>query len=325
MNHNPYKPIEQLDIVFLGCGNITSKHAKLVNSIDKSASISFASRSLEKANQYVEKYSGKHAYGNYNEAIISDENNVVMVNTPPNSHFELAEAALKAGKHCIVEKPPFLQSSDFDKLGKYADDNGLQLIVSENYFYKPMRQKITSLLASEAIGKPLFIQINATKKQGSKNDWREDKSLSGFGALFEGGIHWINFINNIGFNIQTARGFVPNREQKLERSIQVTAETEKGTVINLLYSWEVDTIAGGLRISKIYGTDGSITFESNGVFALTRGKKKGISMPQLLNISGFKPMWKDFLKALKQGNSPSMSWRMAQKDLEVIEDIYNGI
>ena len=323
-----YKTIDSkraLKWCFLGCGNITKSHAKALSNLKDNIELSFASRSIDKAKSYKDTLNGVQAFGNYNEAIQSDEVDVIMINTPPNSHFDLAKSGLENGKHVVVEKPPFFKSSDFDVLGKLADDNGLQLIVAENYFYKPLRYKIESLLQSKIIGDPLFLHINATKKQASKNDWREDKSITGFGALFEGGIHWINFINHLGFEITDISGLVPGPKKELERSIQVTANTSEGLVMNLQYSWEVDTLFKGLRISRILGSEGSITFESNGVFYFARGQGKKFAFPDLLNISGQKKMLTDFVTSIRAGHPPQFDWKMAQNDLKLIETIYSSI
>ena len=309
-------------LVFLGCGEVTKKHVGRARYADKNLKLSFASRTLDKADAYKQKHKGMHAFGSYEEAIASNDIDVVMICTPPNSHYELAKQVLEAGKHLIVEKPPFLSSDKFDELGAIADEKGLQFMVAENYFYKPLRYKVEEIIKDRLIGDPLFLQINATKTQQSKNDWREDKSITGFGALFEGGIHWISFINNIGLCIKNAKGFIPKQAGELERSIQVTAETEEGAVINLIYSWEVSTIAKGLRLSKIYGREGSTTFETNGVMVYLRGKKSRLSFPKLQHIAGYKPMFKDFFVSLRSGNQPSFNYQMAKKDLVLIEQIY---
>lgn len=322
MSYNAIGDDAPIRLVFLGCGDVTKKHVGRARYADKNIKLSFASRTLEKAEGYKQKHNGEHAFGSYDEAINSDQIDVVMINTPPNSHYELAKQTLEAGKHVIVEKPPFLSSDRFDELGALADSKGLQFMVAENYFYKPLRYRIEEVIKEKLIGDPLFIQINATKTQKSKNDWREDKSISGFGALFEGGIHWISFINNIGLEIKEAKGFIPKQETELERSIQVTAETKEGAVINLIYSWEVSTIAKGLRLSKIYGREGSTTFETNGVMLYLRGKKSRLSFPKLSHIAGYKPMFKDFFVSLRTGKQPAFNYHMAKKDLVLIEQIY---
>ena len=60
-----------------------------------------------------------------------------------------------------------------------------------------------------------------------------------------------------------------------ERSMLVGFEYVEGAVGTLWYSWEVPSSAKGLRLSKIYGRVGTITFESNGLWVLCHGSKRG--------------------------------------------------
>ncbi len=325
IKYKSYTKDQALTLAFLGCGNIVKSHVKSIRWADSNVKLAFASRTLAKAEEYRTQFKGEQAYGSYEEAILSPETDIIFITTPPKFHYELAKKALAAGKHVIVEKPPFFKASDIAELGPLADSKSCQLLIAENYFYKPMRFRIKELLESGVIGKPLFINISATKKQKSKNDWREEQELTGFGALFEGGIHWINFINNIGLTISKVNGYRPNKEGALEKSMQVTASTEKGAIINLLYSWEVDTMFFGLRLSRIYGTEGSITFESNGISVFTRGKRKKLGFPQLSKITGFKLMFKDFFVSLRAGKQPDFNYQMAQRDLELIEEAYASL
>lgn len=322
MNYKLIPKDQPIRICFLGCGKITQRHAQLMRKSGQQVVLSFASRSIDKAEDYKKKFNGAFAYASYAEAIESNDQDVIMINTPPHLHFELAQLVVANDKHLIVEKPPFFKSSDFNSIGAVATEKGLHFMVAENYYYKPLRTKIKETLESGLIGDPLFLHINATKTQASQNDWREDPNLTGFGALFEGGIHWINFINNLGFDITEIRGYVPGQKKTLERSIQVIAATAQGVVINLLYSWEVNTIFKGLRRSKVYGREGSLTFETNGIFAFLRGKKTKLMFPGLSNISGAAPMIDDFLGAIREGRSPEFTWQMAQHDLQLIEEIY---
>jgi predicted dehydrogenase len=313
---------KNLHIVLLGCGFASKIHSRTIRSVDTGVDISFASRSEAKSKDYAKKYKGKNSYASYGAAIQDPEIDVVMINTPPASHFDLAKRALTQGKHVIVEKPPFKSSDDFDTLASIADSNKVQLMVAENYYYKPLRYKLVELLQSGVIGKPLFINISATKKQNNE-DWRNDPFQSFYGALFEGGIHWINFINNLGYKIKKIGGIVPGDPLAMEKSIQVTAQTENGPVINISYSWEVDTLLKGVfRKSRIYGTEGSISFETNGIYIFVRGKKIRLYFPKILDIAGYKAMFKDFIKAIRTETPPSFTWQMAKQDLVFIENIY---
>jgi predicted dehydrogenase len=166
--------------------------------------------------------------------------------------------------------------------------------------------------------------FNATKTQKTE-DWRDEASQSGGGAFFEGGIHWVNFLSNLGLTIRSVRGFQPPvpKDSSLERSFQMVVAYEEGPVGTLLYSWEINTLFKGLRLSRIYGTEGSITMESNGVFIFVRGKKwRLVLLPGLSDIGGSKAMFTDFFQAIRAGKEPAFTLALAKRDLELIEAAY---
>ena len=318
-----YKKIpanRDIRLTFLGCGNITKKHARLVKKLGSNVSTGFASRSSNKSETYRKSLNGEKAYASYEDAIMDEWADIIMICTPPKYHFDLAKQALLAGKHIIIEKPPLFKSSDFDLLAKIAEPNGLQILVAENYFYRPMRTKLTEILHSGVIGDVKFIHISAVKEQ-IIDDWRGDQDEVGFGALFEGGIHWISIMNNLGFDTKKARGFLPAGEPDLEKSIQATLESD-GPVINLIYSWDVNSVFKGLRISRIFGTKGSVRFESNGLFTFVRGKKWKLSFFSPSKMTGFKLMFDDFFESLVEGKPAQYHMALAKKDLMTVERIY---
>ncbi len=313
-----------IKLAFLGCGYAAKIHASYLCKQKELASLYFASRQIEKAQQYQKKYNGQGSFDSYDAALNDTNIDAVAVTTPPASHLDLTLRALSAGKHVVVEKPPFLHSSDFDAVAQKAAEAGKQVFVAENYFYKPLLIKLRQILREGLIGDPLFVMINALKKQKTAN-WRDDPDLSGGGALFEGGIHWINFLNNLGLQLTDARGFQPAKSPGLDRSILVTARYREGAVGTLAYSWEVPTLLQGLRISRIFGREGSITFESNGIFLFVRGRKWRFLFPGFRDIAGYKAMFRDFLLAMHEQRPPQFTLEMARRDLEIIEQIYQTI
>ena len=88
------------------------------------------------------------------------------------------------------------------------------------------------------------------------------------------------------------------------------------------YSWEVPSSAKGLRLSKIYGCVGTITFESNGLWVLCHGTKTRFYIPRLRDLAGYRAMWTDFVRALTTGESPLMTVAQDRRDLELVEQAY---
>jgi predicted dehydrogenase len=308
-------------LCFLGCGWAAGLHSRTTRGLRPAVRCSYASRTPEKARALNAKHDGAGAFGSYDEALRSDAVDVVMVLTPPVSHLEWTLAALGAGKDVILEKPPVLRSSDFDAIVQACRDTGRLVYVAENYYYKPLLAKVRETLQSGAIGEPLFIHLNAVKRQRTGN-WRDDEATAGGGALYEGGIHWVNFAGSLGYEIRAVRAARPGAHAGLERSMALLLEYAEGPVGLLSYSWEVASPLKGLRISRIYGREGSIAFESNGLFVASSGGRWGVYFPGLHDIQGYKGMFADFLRAWRARTEPRMTLARARHDLEVVEAAY---
>jgi predicted dehydrogenase len=313
---------KKLNMVFLGCGNATRMHSK---TLAKSTDINryYASRDAMKAKACAKKYNGAGAFGSYDDAVSSNNIDVVFIATPPVQHLQQTLAALTAGKHVIIEKPPFLTSSEFAQVKEKQAASKRQVMIAENYYYKPLAFQLRRLLQSGVIGDLLFVHINALKEQ-KISGWRADPDIAGGGALFEGGIHWVNFVANLGPQLTGVRGYQPAPVTDFEKSILITMQYENGPVGTLYYSWETPSLFKGLRISKIYGRKGSITFESNGLFILVRGEKTKLIFPGLKDIAGYKQMFEDFFDSIRGDKQPQFTTELAARDLSLIEEIYTS-
>jgi predicted dehydrogenase len=76
----------------------------------------------------------------------------IAIATPVSTHYELALAALKAGKHVLVEKPLAQTSEEVCRLIEEAERRKLILMVDHTFLYTPAVQKIRDLIAEGALG-----------------------------------------------------------------------------------------------------------------------------------------------------------------------------
>lgn len=311
-------------IAMLGCGKVARAHAKRLRRHRRDVMVGFASRDAARAEAYARDLGGR-AWSSYDAAIGDAEVDVVAVTTPPHLHLDLTLRALAACKHVLVEKPPFPRAADFDTVAAAAARAGKHVFIAENYFYKPSLARLRRILAAGLIGDVVFVHVNAIKKQRT-GDWRDDTTLALGGALYEGGIHWVDFMANLGMTVRDVRGFAPARPPgaTVERSMMVGFEYVEGAVGMLSYSWEVPATAKGLRLSKIYGRAGTITFESNGLWVLLHGKKTRVYVPGLRDLAGYRAMFDDFVRAWKEGGEPELTLARARRDLELVEAAYRS-
>src|SRR5678816_1795296 len=86
-------------------------------------------------------------------SVINDSTvDAVIIATPVSSHFELAVAALEAGKHVLVEKPLATTSDQARQLIDEAAARKLVLLVDHTFVYTDAVRKIHELIASNQLG-----------------------------------------------------------------------------------------------------------------------------------------------------------------------------
>ncbi|MBR9990444.1 MAG: Gfo/Idh/MocA family oxidoreductase, partial [Gemmatimonadetes bacterium] len=251
-------------------------------------------------------------FNSYDAALQDERTGIALIATPPATHLELTLAALRAGKHVIVEKPAFLTTEECDAAAAAAALADRQVLVAENYFYKPLAAVLRDVIASGRIGDVRLIRLNALKWQRPAG-WRADASLSGGGPLFEGGIHWISLLNNIGPEIVALQ----TQECGSPLTTLSTARYANGGTAVLAYSWEVRSRLGGIQLSQLHGTRGSVVFESNGLFVKERGRR--MVFPGVRDLPGYAAMFNDFLGGLATGTAPLFTLRHARRDIELLE------
>ncbi|MBK6488850.1 MAG: Gfo/Idh/MocA family oxidoreductase [Gemmatimonadetes bacterium] len=194
-------------LVFLGCGDITKRHSTRLRRFRHLARY-HASRDLARAASMDQDVGGSGAFGSYDEALADARVTCAVVATPPATHLALTLAALEAGKDVVVEKPAFLHSADVDTVRAVAERVGRQVLVAENYHYKPLAYLLREIVASGELGEVLFVHVNALKRQDTPG-WRADADVAGGGALFEGGVHWMHLMANLGLRVPWCMGCAP--------------------------------------------------------------------------------------------------------------------
>ena len=97
--------------------------------------------------------------------------------------------------------------------------------------------------------------------------------------------------------------------------MMVAFRYDNDAVGTLYYSREVPSLFRGLRLSKLFGREGVITFESNGLFVLARGKGwPSLQFPGFRDIRGYRAMYRDFAASAATGRAPEMSLERALED-----------
>ena len=323
---------DPLRIAFLGCGFITRVHSRNLRRLGRQIVPSYASRDAAKAEAFRRQYRGAASYGQYRAAIADPAVDAVVVAVPPALHLDLTLEALAAGKHVLVEKPAFPRMADFHAVAAARDTAGRVVIVGENDHYKPLAVTLRRLLARDVIGEMVLAHFTTiARRLKTANDWRNDETMAGGDAFFEEGIHWLHLAGNLGPRILPAsvHGFRPAPARggvdgdRRAKSMLVAFSYDNGAVGSLSYSREIPSLWKGLRLSKIFGRDGVITFESNGLFVAARGKGFPQTYhPGFRDMRGYQAMYLDFLRSIRESRAPEMSLERAMDDQRLMDRVY---
>jgi predicted dehydrogenase len=322
---------QPLRLAFLGCGFITRVHSRHLRAMKDDVVCTYASRDRERAETACREFDGAAVYPSYTAAIADPRVDAAVIAVPPRFHLDLALQALEAGKHVLVEKPAFLRMADYQMVAEERARAGRVVLVGENDHYKPLAVCLRRLLQDGVIGEMVFAHFTTiVKRFKTADDWRNDETIAGGDAFFEEGIHWLHVAGSLGPKIVMAHGYRPSLSRdgadRRVKSMMVAFRYDNDAVGSLYYSREIPSLLRGLRLSKLYGRRGIVTFESNGLFVLVRGNgRPRLILPGFRDIRGYKAMYRDFFEAIRTGRTPQMSLERAMEDQQLMDQIYAGV
>ena len=142
-----------------GTGMIARALAVSIKDSEGSNLKAVASRSIETAKKFAEKYNCLAIEG-YENLLNIDDLDAIYVATPHDSHFDLAWASIEAKKSVLCEKPMTINSTESMVLIDAARSNGVLLMEAFMYRTHPQTDKIRELVAKEFKDKPLTIEAS---------------------------------------------------------------------------------------------------------------------------------------------------------------------
>ncbi|GGX97470.1 oxidoreductase [Massilia dura] len=117
---------------------------------------------------------------------------LVVVCTPNASHFELARAALQAGKHVVVDKPFVLSSAEGDELVALARAAGLRLSVYQNRRWDGDFLTLRRSVESGELGAVHTYRAHFDRYAPQVKDRWKERAQPGAGVLWDLGSHLID-------------------------------------------------------------------------------------------------------------------------------------
>jgi predicted dehydrogenase len=260
--------------------------------------------------------------------------NAVIVATVNAALAEVSAAAIRAGKHVIVEKPAGISVKQIDELISLADKHGVCVRVGFNHRYHPAFRKAREIFESGVMGELMFIRARYGHggRVGYDKEWRADPKLSGGGELIDQGIHLIDLAGWFLGGFKNVAGHATTYFWKMpvDDNAFLNLRTAKGQTAWLHVScteWK------NLFSFEIYGRNTKLAIEglggSYGVEKLYHYQMKPEMGPpdtKLYEFPGPDESWRiemtEFEEDIRCQRTPAAGLAAARNALQIVEKIY---
>ncbi len=138
-------------------------------------------------------YPNTKSFGSYEE-ILNDPNiDLVIVNSPNDTHYDYTKLALLAGKHVVTEKAFTVTVKEAEALDALAQKLNLKLAVYQNRRYDADFLTLQKLITEDKIGSFLDIQISFERYRTTLSaKLHKETNTPGSGVLFDLGPHLVD-------------------------------------------------------------------------------------------------------------------------------------
>jgi predicted dehydrogenase len=160
-----------------------------MTSVDDGEIIAVASRSIDRANAYGDRYGVPHRHVGVESLTADDDVDVVYVATPHSRHEFDTVTALAAGKHVLCEKAFALDAPQARRMVDAARAGGRFLMEAMWSRFLPAYRRVRELLDDGAIGDPLVVEADFGFRVPVDPGHRLFDLAQGGGALLDLGIY----------------------------------------------------------------------------------------------------------------------------------------
>ena len=259
---------------------------------------------------------GIEAVPTWQELVQRDDLDIIVVSTPPDVHAEQSIAAMRAGKHVLCEKPLAKTLDEAREMVAVAAETGVTLKCGFNHRHHPAVWKAHELLASGALGTPLFgrCRYGICGRPGYEKEWRADPVRAAGGQYIEQGSHAIDLFRWFMGEVEDVAAMTTLQyftTQTLDEAGMSIFRMKSGATASLhttLTQWR------NVFSFEIFGTDGYIEVDglggSYGLEKLTFGKREfdGPFATEVTEFRGgdisWREEWREFIASLDEGRRP---------------------
>jgi predicted dehydrogenase len=300
----------RVGVAVIGCGLVGAHRARTAATDPRTALRIVIDNQPQRAARLAGQH-GVDAAADWRAALSREDVGAVVISTPNALLVPIGVAALRSGRHVLIEKPMGRNATEGRALAAESRRAGTVLKVGFRHRYRASLNRARELVRDGEIGR--LIQLRARYGYGAKPEhqqaWRADAELAGGGALLDEGVHIVDLFHWFGGPAQRAQADLQTAVWDLGRlednafgtlrfAAGVVGQFHVGTTEwKNLFSFEIRGEAGAIHVEGLGGSYGPESL------TLTRrtDRSAGVAAERhdfADNDSSWMEEWSDFAAAL---------------------------
>jgi predicted dehydrogenase len=214
----------------IGCGYWGPNLVRVFNEIEGAEVVSVSDLRVGRREFIKKRFPLVDTTASFEEVINDSSIEAVVIATPPETHYSIAQEALRAGKHILVEKPLALTSVDAERIVETATRLGKSVAVGHLFLYAPPIIAIRTLLQQGELGEIYY--VSSTRSNLGPPNTRTD-------VLWDLAPHDISIVLDLMGEppeaLEAQGGWFTNRD--LAEAVFLTMHFSGGRLAHVHVSW----------------------------------------------------------------------------------------
>jgi predicted dehydrogenase len=326
----------------IGTGMIAGYHARAIAQIPGARLAGVSGRSAEKVRAFATQHQVPFATTNLDELLARPDVAVVCITTPSGAHLEPALAAIRAGKHVVIEKPLEITTARADRIIAAAAAAGVRLVPIFQARFGRGAQTVKAALDAGRLGRLVLASayVKWHRPAAYYTGWKGTLTLDGGGAVINQAIHGVDLL-------QWFAGLPAAVFAWQTRRVHTGIEAEDTAVAALRFpggalgTLEATTALwpGWSRRIELGGEHGSVCLEDDHIVrwdfappapgdeAIRAARRddalgSGAGAPGAISFEGHRRQIQDLVDALRDHRPPAIEGAEGRKAVALVNAIY---
>ncbi|HEV2326416.1 MAG TPA: Gfo/Idh/MocA family oxidoreductase [Terracidiphilus sp.] len=252
---------KEVRVAFIGAGTVAEMHGRGVTALPNVHLAGAYDLDPEKSKLITGRFGGR-VFDNLEQLLSEPAIDAVHVLTPVRHHIAHAVAALRAGKHVLLEKPAAQTHEEIALLKAEAARAGRICMPAHNYIYAPSVRRARRLIESGKLGSIASLWI-------VYNIFHSEQAVATYGGVLRAVCthHAYSVLYLLGrpHRVMAAASRVRDNDSGAEEQAMIVCEMGNGAVANLWSSFAANdpTNDPWAVVYKILGTNGGVSYSWN--------------------------------------------------------------